>query len=143
MTKGIIRFFLRIILNIIHRKSNRCKELPASKTTVYEYTRRISLITSQLDYYYRSPRKKIFMVSSAADIFRFMIRLCEIETIKYKNTGGYAKCYIMLPKRVGEMVLIANKMPTNKRKIAVLKLKINKLEPQIDEIIFKAKTTLN
>jgi len=76
-------------------------------------------------------------VDNISDVLRFMLRLCKSGMADYRRIGGHMRCDMNLPKNAGTLSLREKDIEGNGRTLAILRLDIPLMNPQVERVIFR------
>ncbi|WP_455671597.1 hypothetical protein [Phocaeicola sp.] len=82
---------------------------------------------------------RVLYVNNFVEAFLFFLRMCDQRLLDYRQAGGHLSCHATFPDGSGKLAFTDKVTCRNKAVIAVLKIEICGLQPQISEIRFELK----
>lgn len=85
----------------------------------------------------RHPDIRVSTVKSFGDAYRFLIRMCDQRLLTWHYGGGYYYYIVTLPGNQGQLILTDKVGYLRDGTIAILKIDVAAILPQIKEIRFR------
>lgn len=87
----------------------------------------------------RHPEIRKVRIGNFAEAFVYFLHFCDQRLLIYRNTGSHLYCSAVFPDGSGKLSFTDKVKGRHKAVIAILKLEIEGLQPQIQEIQFEIK----
>lgn len=84
----------------------------------------------------RYPDVRLFPVENFTDTYRFLLRICNQRLLTFRYVSGYFHCSVSLMENEGKLELTDRVGNRKGGTIAVLKIDIDGISPQVKEIRF-------
>ena len=84
----------------------------------------------------RHPDIRLFPVENFTDTYRFLLRICNQRLLTFRHVSGYFHCSVSLMGNEGKLELTDQVGNRKGGTIAVLKIDIDGISPQVKEIRF-------